>query len=61
MLQHKSMELLAVETYLEDDEWERQGRQAGRGVEVHPFPFASKDSKQESAPIKQKSSLWTLW
>ena len=55
------MELLAVETYLEDDEWERQGRQAGRGVEVHPFPFASKDSKQESAPIKQKSSLWTLW
>jgi len=36
-----SLEVIAVESYLDDDEWEQQERREGRGVNIRPFPFSS--------------------
>jgi hypothetical protein len=38
-----SLEMMAVERYLDDDEWEEQERRGGRGVSIPRFPFVRKD------------------
>ena len=40
------LEALAIEQYLEDEEWEAQERQAGRGMRISKFPFTGKVKAQ---------------
>lgn len=55
-----SLEEAAVDSYLDDEEWERKERQEGRGVQIPRFPLLDGHA---SAADKQPalSRLWSAW
>jgi len=46
-LSKASLEALAVDQYLDDEEWERGERREGRGVFIQKFPYSGLDNKVE--------------
>jgi hypothetical protein len=56
----RTIEERAVDRYLDDDEWERRERDAGRGVHIQRLPIGgrSTDGKKDE---KGKVDWWERW
>ena len=49
-----SLEMMAVDRYLDDNEWEERERREGRGVNIPRFPYVNQDERQVSGG-------WIFW
>lgn len=55
-----SLEANAIDRYLNDDEWERREREAGRGVSIPRFPLFDITGNVGKKPAVNKL-LWSGW
>jgi len=51
------LEVMAVERYLDDEEWEAQERMEGRSVKIAPFPYSA-DEKMRANDNLLGRSWW---
>ncbi|CAA7266945.1 unnamed protein product [Cyclocybe aegerita] len=54
------LEDLAIQKYLDDEEWEAEELRAGRGVQMQRFPYGAfeRDRKLKEALATPSSSRW---
>lgn len=54
----RELEMMAVERYLDDDEWEAQERRAGRSPRAQPLPFDGNTSHRDGPSGFDKRNRW---